>query len=303
MNALLSRVIPSPIKDVLRPCYRSYQYLKYGSYLRQLRIDKKQLLILATITKTGTHYLRFLLANYVKLLNDPADPPVRSKEIDVFFPNAWHKAYRGPNIYQKPTRLLGLIGLHDVPRSHIEYQHPYWDESRVIHLYRNPLDYAVALYIYKYEYDEKLTGTIARPVEVLERHLGEFVSMYLSYRDAARSGNATLLRISYEDLVRYPQLCLGTILRWIGVEPSIPVVEAASEYASQETTALIGAGEAWQRDGTLPANDQVNDFTAKFARAGSVGEWKEFFSPSDVDRIGARLSSTGIDLDEFTLEI
>ena len=41
----------------------------YDDKLLTLNIKKQKILILATITKTGTHYVRFLLAYYLKMLS------------------------------------------------------------------------------------------------------------------------------------------------------------------------------------------------------------------------------------------
>ena len=272
-------------------------------HLRRLGISKRQLLILATITKTGTHYMRFLFANYLKLLGGSSDGPVTSQEMDAMFPNGWHRAYLRPHDYTKPTPLLGQFNLHDFPRSHINYQWPYWDGSRVLHIYRNPLDFAVSYYIFRYEYHPDLAGTVSGPVEVMDMHLDEFAAMYLSYRQASTDTNARVLSLCYEDIVRYPEVCFGTVLRWLGIEPQPSLVSTAVEYSSTHTTALIGAGEIWQRNGTPPADPaKIAAFTDKFVKEGSVGQWREYFDESDVRRVREKLNKAGINLQEFVLD-
>jgi hypothetical protein len=296
------RILPKPVKSMVRPWYVRSSDFKYRMYLRRLGISKGQLLILATITKTGTHYMRFLFANYLKLLGGSSDGPVTSQEMDTMFPNGWHRAYVGPHEYNKPTPLLGLLNLHDFPRSHIEYQRQYWGGSRVLHLYRNPLDFAVSYYMYRYEYHPDLAGTVSGPVEVMERHLDEFAGMYLSYQQASRETNSRVLSICYEDLVLYPEVCFSTTLRWLGMEPQPSLINTAVQYASTHTTALIGAGEIWQRNETPPADPvKIAAFTDKLAKEGSVGQWREYFDGPDVRRVEERLKSFGIDLQEFIL--
>ena len=302
-GSLTRQYIPYPLRAVGRPVYSRLQALRYEMFLRKLGVEKKQILVLATITKSGTHFMRFLIANYIKHLGNEQDRPVTAREIDALFPNGWHHAYLGERNYKTPTPLLNMIGLHDIPRSHIPFQRPFWKGSRVLHLYRNPLDYAVSLYMYKYEYYEHLSGTMDGPVQVLDEHLDSFVEMYLSFREAAREGDASLLSMSYEDVVRYPRVALGTTLRWLGWEPVPSVVEKAVEFSSLHLTALVGAGEIWQRNGT-PAVDEglISEFTDMLVRNGSIGKWRDYFGKSDVQRVEKRLNACGVNLYEFVLD-
>ena len=297
------RFIPRPLKTAMRPSYRYVQNLRYEIFLRRIGSSKREILILATITKSGTHYMRFLIANYIKHLRNRQDDPVAAREIDVLFPNGWHHAYLGGHSYKSPTPLLRLIGLHDIPRSHIPFQRLLWNNSRVLHVYRNPLDYAVSLYMYKYEYYEHLSGTMSGPVEVLDAHLDEYVEMYLSFRKTEKKDNTSLLSIAYEDLIRYPEVSLATVLRWLGFEPVPAVVDKAVQFSSEHLTALVGAGEIWQRNGTVPVNPKlISDFTNKLIEKGSVGSWKDYFEKPDIRRIEKRLDGFGINLYDFILD-
>ena len=62
-----------------------YKKIKYNLVLKRLKIKKEDLLILATITKTGTHYLRFLFANYLKQLDSGSNKPVGSMKMRGLF--------------------------------------------------------------------------------------------------------------------------------------------------------------------------------------------------------------------------
>ncbi|MCK5706701.1 MAG: sulfotransferase domain-containing protein [Candidatus Aureabacteria bacterium] len=291
-------------KTIMRPVFDLYRKLRYESFLWRLGVKKEELLILATITKTGTHYMRFLFANYLKQLDNSSNNPAGPFDIDDMFPNGWHLAYLGGRPYKKPTPLLNLLGLHDMPRSHIDYQEAYWKNSRVLHLYRNPLDYAVFLYIFKYQYYKDLAGTVSGPVEVLNKHFEDYIKMYLSYCVAAKANsNTKLLSISYEDLSRQPQVCLRTIIRWLGFEPDPYKVDLAVQYSSEQVTSLIGAGERWQRDNTVPANPSViEEFINTCINEGSIGQWKKYFNSSDVRLVQDKLNRFGVDLYDFVLE-
>ena len=301
ITTLIKSTMPSPIHSAVRPCRDYLQHARYKKTLRKLHINKNELLILATLTKAGTHYMRFLLANYLKMLNGITDEPVQPREIDATFPNGWHRAYLEPHDYHQPTPLLGLLGLHDFPRSHIAFRNRYWAHSRVLHLYRNPLDYGVYLYFFKYEYDRELVGTLTGPVEALDIHLDEYIHMYLSYRQASKLPSTRLISLCYEDLIRYPQVCLNAILRWLGKDPDPSHVEKAVLYSSRETTALIGSGEIWQRNGTPAANPMIPALTEQIAQEGSIGQWRKYFDDTDVQKVAAKLQKFGINLDDFVL--
>src|SRR5919108_133868 len=74
----------------------------YDANLRRRGISRSDLLVLATVTKAGTHYARFALANYARLATDRRAPAVQGGEINALLPNAWHKAYLRNERYGAP---------------------------------------------------------------------------------------------------------------------------------------------------------------------------------------------------------
>ena len=291
----LGRGLPRPIKEALRPIYNRTRYMRYEWNLRRLGSSKDRLLIIGTIPKSGLHYMRFLLGNYLRLLGGVADGPGSPNELKAMFPNRWQEAYTSwPPEYRQPTPLLKLVGIDDFPMQHGPYQSPHWDSSRVLHLYRNPLDYAVSWYFYNFHYRTNRSQLVSGPDEVLDQNLDHYAGIYLSYREQALAGKTNLLRVSYEDLVSFPEERFAMILHWLNLETEPSLIERATEYSSRNTIKQFE-----ERDGTF---DDTEDFTGKFVRDGSIGQWKEYFNDSAVERVQDRLSLYGIDLDEFTLE-
>lgn len=290
----LRRRLPDRVKRAIRPGISAAREHRYASNLSQLGTHRDELLVLGTIEKSGTHYMKFLMSNYVLLLDGSSDGPVGADEMNRMLPNTWHKAYLGPRTYSTPTRHLALLGLHDIPRAHIPY-HPWWRNTRVLHLFRNPLDYAVSLFFYMYRNRTDVTDEIAGPPEVLDIRFDRYVSSYLSYRQAAGDSRARVLRISYEDLMTSPVISLRTVLRWLGVEPVQDLVEIAVRYSSRESISEIEA-----KGGMI--NPGAKNFTGKFVRDGSIGQWREHFSDFELQQARERFASVGIDLDEFTLD-
>ena len=186
------------------------------------------------------------------------------------------------------------MGIDDFPMQHGPYQSPHWDSSRVLHLYRNPLDYAVPWYFYNFQFRTSQTGSVSGPVEVFDRYIDRYMEIYLSYRKVAATGQSNMLRISYEDLTTSPQNYLNIILRWLGTEPDPSLIDRSIEYSSRDTIR-----EFEDLDGTF---DDTEDFTGKFVRDGSIGQWKDYFDDADLNKVRERLRLSGVDLDEFILE-
>jgi len=302
----IKQALPTPVKSGLRNSYDFVINHPYERKLKALNTCKSRLLILGTIARSGTHFTKFLIANYLKAYISEGDVPVSPEEMNSMFPNNWHLSYL--NVYQmpfgnvfpdnveKPTPLLQHIGIDDFTRSHALYQKYYWDQSPVLHLYRNPLDYAVSMYHYMHKNrPDGRTPEVDEPYEVLDLRFENYVRMFHSYRDAARQGNRKVLRISYEDIKRYPQPCLRIILRWLGVEPREAHVELAAHNSS------IGNIKKMEKKGGI-INPTAALQKGEFARDGSIGQWTNYFSNDQFDKVRARFKSSGISLNEFTLE-
>ena len=297
-RALIRRTVP---KRLIRSAFRVrlenwVSNIKFSRFLDSRKIDKSRLLILATTPRSGTNYMQFLFANYINLLSGTSDGPVDANTKNAMLPNTWAAAYVRQKNFQTPTPNLELIGLDDLVATHTQYQNPHWNNSKVLHIYRNPLDFVVSTYYYVYEYRTSRVGTMANPVDVMDNHLEAYADVYRSFREAARSGNRHLLRVSYEDLVTYPAATFRIILRWLGLEADISLVGQATQLSSMESIRKLE-----DRDG--PIDPVIDTPGGHFVRDGSIGQWKKYFQPEDVDLARSKLASFGVSLDEFTLEV
>jgi len=288
----------SPTKTLInlsKPWYNSAKSARYSIFLKNQNIKKSKMLILGTPGRSGTHYMMFFFANYLKLLSGTSDGPVDAKTMHDMIPNSWADAYLGQRNFKKPTNLLNLLGLDDFAATHEKFRSPYWNKSKVLHIYRNPLDFCVSTYFFRYEYRTSQAGIVADPVEVMENHLEAYATNYLSYRKVAANGNSHLLRVSYEDLITYPAPTFRMILRWLGVEANTELVELATQYSSRDSIRKIE-----DRDGVIDPVIDTPD--GRFIRDGSIGQWKKYFQPKDVDLARLKLARFGVNLSEFTLD-
>lgn len=292
--AQCKRILPDPIYSVGRDLFHRSVNLKYNRFLKKKRIRKERLLIFGTITRSGLNFGKFMIANYLKLLAGTSTGPLGPSEMVAMFPNLqWYHRYVSPRTFTPPTPELDLLGIDDVTHIHSGYRKPYFDGSKVIHFYRNPLDYAVSRFFFYYKNNTDTGLTVSNPVEALELELDEYVDFYRSYQQAARSGKASVLRISYESLILNPATCLEIILGWLGVEASQSLIETAVRYSNRET--IKGLNDRWEHE------SQPN-FVGRHINNGSIGQWKQYFSPSEVNHIQERLSGHGIRLEDFQLE-
>ena len=124
--------------------------------LFSLGYKASDIFVLATITKTGTHYIRFLLCYYAQLIEVRAKGgDINTVEHDDFLvddmvPNSWHSSYMFMVPWSRPSPLLRHLRLKDFPRSHLHLMNHEWRGVRVLHTYRDLFDQAVVSYETKY---------------------------------------------------------------------------------------------------------------------------------------------------------
>ena len=158
----------------------------YKSRLISLKINRNKLVILATLPRSGTHYMQRLLANAlvlnanIILEKEKYTSPVDIKTTSQIFPNNWHASYFNYHGYPfnecrkltfySPHKLVKQFGYDDFTRSHSIYQKQLFKGSKIIHLRRNPLDYFVSLYFYKYKKRNRDTDIIKSPMDVFYKY-------------------------------------------------------------------------------------------------------------------------------------
>lgn len=213
-------------------------YLKFfcSNFLLKIKYQCSfsDLIILATTAKSGTHYMKFLLYNYIRLLDDNKNYPATPNEMNTAMPNDWHKTYNKSCKIEIPSKLIKkYLGYFDITRTHIHYI-DMMKNSKIIHIYRNPLDYCVSLYFYKYVNQNKENNLIKSPYDVFRFDFSNYMNTYISFRDLAKQKKNNLIRIRYENLVRNPELTLKILIRWLGVRVDNNLITKAIEYSSMD---------------------------------------------------------------------
>ena len=237
---------------------------------------KSELLILATITKTGTHYLRFLIAYYIEMLSLKrmgSNYHIESDDfiVDNYFPNSWHTSYTFIRPRKKSTHLLKLIGLSDFPRSHMKLRKHAWRNVKVLHTYRDLHDQAMVSWHMKYACDSLLRDEISGPEALYVKNKKDNLAQLESFKNLSVQ-NINHLRISFGDIFRDPANALALILQWLGEEPDMELCLLAADLAKKTPSIIVGGGEKWHREN----RDQIdykmlNSFIEKNRATGAIG--------------------------------
>lgn len=292
--------IISDVKEKLRvlspECIKS---LIYDAYLIRKNVKRNDILILATLTKSGTHFLRLLLSNYFALTLNPKQKGVKPKEMNDIFPNSW-RSYFGIKPWYLPKLNLNKFGLFDMPRIHSEKKN-LWEGSYVLHTYRNPYDFATFSYFYKF----KILGIkkYTSPPELLDDNINEFVNCYKSFFKN-QNHRLNLLSIAYEDLYQNPDLILRIIISWLGIDYNqIAFNKSITETFKQKET-IYGGGEKWFWNGNnnLIVDKEFKYFQNIIYNSGPIGVWKHFFSDKQKKYFDKKFKQNNVNLRAFKYE-
>ena len=255
----------------------------YQIFIYLNNIDKKKICILATTTKTGTHFLRLMLAKYIELLFTD-DNTSDELLIDNYFPNSWHSSYTfGKKFIQPFLKNIKSLYLEDIPRSHMPLNYA-WNRSKVIHTFRNPLDQSVISFFTKYNLEK--TQKFESPYHLF---LETYQSIIFEYESFLKNKNFNnVLRISFESLLGDPITSLKSIIFYLGIKHDNKLLEKSVEFASSFNLARLGAFEKWQRSGMTNINEQkdLNNFIntlEKFKCPEGINSYKYFFSEKEQD--------------------
>lgn len=275
-----------------------YYYLLYTVFMKSKLCSKKKIIILATISKTGTHYIRYVLAHYINLLYNKKTEKQSLNIVDDFFPHSWHIHYFFKKSLSKKLS-DSFLGYYDMPRSHFPCFRAYHG-SKIIHTYRNPLDYFSILWMMKYRYFAETYNQYLHPIELVDHHIEDFAIQYNSMKNNTYND---IFRISFELLIRDTQNIFTQLFNWLGHKPSLDLLQDSINITNSIKTARIGACEKWQRNGTNAYNEtEYNLFIKEFCELNSVGIWKKYFDSSMLDDISEKFHFFNISLSDFILE-
>lgn len=181
-------------------------------------------------------------------------------------------------------------GLRDFLWQHFEDNLADYNGS-IIFQYRNPLDALVSRYHYDHDRWQAAGRDVNSPMDCLFA-VEEFAQKFARMRRIGQKRPKTLM-VTYENLKRAPCEVFETMVGFVGVPINRKLIERAVAFS--DITVIRKEEEERGRAIVAPTTEGV------FTRDGSIGQWKSYFSPADVNRIEDILSKHEISLDEFNL--
>ena len=259
------------------------------------RLHSSDIVTVATVQKSGTHWMRFLLTNYARALAEPGvTRPITYPELQQqYYGNNRWQVFRGAEPYREPCDLLAAHGVSDVTMQHFRHDlDPFvFTPGRKIMLYRNPLDHVVSMYHYTIEQRPRHRDRARHPRDVVRPMLDTYARHLVtlnSYRGDPQAHVA-----SYESLRADPGARFREVVRFL----DLPLVDDAVDRAlALSDISTIRATE--ERAG----RSMVVRLDGYFTRDGSIGQWKKYFDDEDVALARDVLAGYGLDLDAFTLD-
>lgn len=259
------------------------------------RLHQDDIVTIATIQKSGTHWMRFLLTNYARALSDSdlTDPINYPTLIRRYYGNNRWQVFREEEPYREPPALLTAYGISDIAMQHFrsDFDALAFTPGKKILLYRNPLDYVVSLYHYTIAQRPALRHRAGHPRHVMQPMLAEYARHYTTLR--SYQGLPSAFTASYEDMRSDPAGNLQRIVNFLGL--------SADDHAMQRAVALSDISVIRSTE-EQRGRSMVVSLDGYFTRDGSIGQWKRFFSTRDVQRARRLLGRHGIDLSLFTIE-
>lgn len=265
----------------------------FGGAFRDLHRD--DVVTIGTIQKSGTHWMRFFITNYARILADPSvRRPVSYMELlDNYYGNNRWQVFREAEKYREPAALLRSFNISDVAMQHFraDFDPLVFTPGPKIMLFRNPLDYVVSLYYYNIKQRSKNRHKADHPRDVMVPMLEEYCRHFVALSSYRRHPEALIA--AYEDLKRDPWSNFKKVITFLKLPYDEDAVERALEMSDIKAIRALE-----ERDG----HSMVVRMDGYFTRDGSIGQWKRFFGDADIERASGILGSYSIDLDSFVVE-
>jgi hypothetical protein len=268
---------------------------------RMAALDDARTICLVSIMKSGTHWLRYLFANYINLqikgfgAHGVEVPPVTYNGLQSLYSPIDRRLWlRDPKLPVVPRReVYPFHGVRNVYWQHVDRNLTDYG-GKMVYIYRNPLDYAVS----RYFYDRKLWAEEGRDVSSVGATLRWSLQWYgegLQFMRGLSKDSGRVLSITYEELKASPFVGLGPIFRWVG----FPYHEKTLIRAIELSDARVVRKEEQERGSAIVGPTT----TGFFVRDSSVGQWRQHLGEEDLELAEKILAKFDIRLTQFTLAL
>lgn len=253
-------------------------------------VNDPRSLLLITIPKSGTTWLRYLLVNYAVQQRRPGADRVNYEGLRRFTVER-ERVREGRNEVRSDMKpFLPKFGMR-----HLLYQHPrrtYLLRDISEHGgpkllgYRNVLDYLVSNYYYFHEFRDAGREHASSPDDLIDGYVRYWALCWRLFVDKIMpQGNAAL--ISYDALQHDTATEFTRALTELGVDVDPAAVERAIPLATAESASADEDRRGQSLVGKLDRGS--------FVRDGSVGQWQDHFDDEQIERVANLLKENRVD--------
>jgi hypothetical protein len=261
--------------------------LKYN--FSHLRKKEKGVIVINSIQKSGTNYMRLLIGNYIFLINNFHS--VDYDEMNSAFPNSRERMYSGLYTKVKKNNPIVKTKYKDIIHGHFYMGLNRNKHEKLIFLYRNPLDQIISRFNYKYKNRPSKANLYSSPSEIIDESLLIYMAHFKAIQKI-HDDKKSLLKIPYELLIKDPEVILMMVLSYLNIEIDYKIVRQSVEESS-----INKVLECERKRGQ--AIHSPDEYAGSFIQSSKVGQWKKEFSQIDVEYIFSKLRENGINPDEF----
>ncbi len=265
--------------------------------------------LLISIRKSGTNYLRLLITNYIYNLDNYAQGKMHdirkvtyNEMHNKIFPNNGGNVFNEKAVYK--TLQLNKSNLFLKNYKDFIYDHAGRNDKllkfirpkKLILIYRNPFDQLISLYYYKYKNRVGKENAFSHPREIIDKILPVFINSYKWMKQVAMDDDKSrVIMVSYEQLVLEPYSTMINIIQFLNLPVYPELINLSIRFSSK---AEVRKEEKKKGEAIHSPKEGLRD---SFVRSGKVGQWKEYFSSEDFEIIVRKLDEKGINYKEFWL--
>lgn len=229
-------------------------------------------ILLATMPKTGTHYIKNMMSNYYNHAYQ------------------FHKKEKLSELYKYFLTVLNERQDHSIINQSIYFSHfgiynndlKFFSGKKIL-VYRNPLDQICSFY----SMNIKEGHTRTKLNDLYKSYAHCFARTYQNLKQCEQSGESKV--IAYESLLKEPMTVLKELIEFIDGESN----QASLEYAVNESS--IKKFTQYEAEGHKTIAHYKKSHISKVV----VGQWKDTLSQRQVQKIEEILASYQLSLDQF----
>ena len=257
-------------------------------------------ILLAGYPKSGNTYIRFVYFHLLNIIKNNNDQVLTYQDLrDIQHHTIEEFTLDEPNYTEMPLFF----------RTHNGY-HPYYQNFKLIYVYRNPLDCMVSNYFFK-EKDRPwriINKDLIEKIPKFYWNTGGFIPVIANVKKLFKESlryyfpdwcmhikryiGTTPHIISYESLMCRPWDIFYSLFNDLGIVYESSQLETALELSSFESIKKMESKEG--ANAQTSAKKHGKNFAGKFARSGKVGQWKEYFDEDDLYYVERTMKKYGI---------